>query len=239
MADDFAGLGIPLPLFAAPAKEAAEYLGAATCSVCGAEAAHCFRVDDVITNCPACGAPNTCRPATKAAWCRSCRHPMTLPVSRGEPVACYGCIRAGRAAFTKDTVLGMVTWEHAVEGLTHGAPGLHRGDVELVPSEEDPDWLRARVPPKLLLELVRTPSYITWQGEQWQFCCGGPAVYLGEWKEAEFGRRARDGNGRALFERAAVDGLDARAWGRFGAIGGPYMFGCPACGRLLGHFDMD
>jgi uncharacterized protein CbrC (UPF0167 family) len=133
----------------------------------------------------------------------------------------------------------MVAWEEAAEGLTHGVPGLERSDFELVPSEEDPEWIRARVPTELLFELLRTPGYVTWQGEEWQFCCGRPGIYLGEWKEDEFHKRAPDGDGLALFRQVDLEGLDGELWGSLGGIGGPYVFRCPVCRRLSGHWDMD
>jgi hypothetical protein len=88
----------------------------------------------------------------------------------------------------------MVTWEQAAEGLTHGVPGLERGDFE--------------------------------------------SVYLGEWKEEEFVRRAPDGDGEMLFRQVAIAGL-GDAWGELWDVGGPYMFRCPDCCRLLGHYDVD
>jgi uncharacterized protein CbrC (UPF0167 family) len=133
----------------------------------------------------------------------------------------------------------MVPWEQAAEGLTHGVPGLDRRDHELVPSEEDPDWMRAKVPSGLLFELLRTPGYITWQGEQWQFCCGRPGIYLGEWKEDDFDRRAPDGDGQALFRQVDLDDSVTDLWGQLSRIGGPYVFRCPVCRRLSGHSDMD
>jgi uncharacterized protein CbrC (UPF0167 family) len=133
----------------------------------------------------------------------------------------------------------MVTWDQAVAGLTHGVPGLERSDFELVASEDDPEWLRARVASELLFELVRTPDYVTWQGEQWQFCCGRPCVYLGAWKEAEFDTQEPPGDGLALLRRSDLDGLDPGLWGSLNRIGGPYVYRCTSCGRLRGHWDMD
>src|SRR5262249_8151624 len=153
-----------------------------------------------IVPCPKCGVQTALSGTNvRPGNCGHCRAEVARPATWGEdPTSCYKCLRAGRAAFAHDTVLGMVTWEQAMEGLTHGVPGLRRDDFELVPSEDDPEWMRARVPGKHLLELVRTPTYITWQGEQWQFCCGRPMIYLGELKETDFERRAPDGDGRAL-----------------------------------------
>jgi uncharacterized protein CbrC (UPF0167 family) len=208
MAETFADLGIPFPLFEAPAKEASEYKGLGRCKLCGTGQAHCFEADEIVG-----------------------RRPRRL-------LCCYACLRAGRAARAKDTVLGLVTWEGAAEGLTHGVPGLESSDFELIPSDDDPEWLRARVPSVMLVELLRTPGCVTWQGEQWQFCCGRPSVYLGEWKEEEFERRAPDGDGRTLFLQTAIEGL-GDAWGKLRCLGGPYVYRRPACQRLLGHYDMD
>ncbi len=241
MSETFAQLGIPFPLYEAQAKEAPEYQGLDSCAVCGADGVHCFRVDDLILSCPQCGTETAIRPEIgQSHFCRACHQGLDCSVDAQEGFACcYACLRAGRAAFTKDTVLGMVTWDQAVEGLTHGVPGLISKDFELVPSEDSPDWMRAKVSPDLLLELVRTPNYTTWQGERWHFCCGKPMVYVGEWKEEEFKRHAPASDGKAFFKRAVIDGVDESFWGVLQNIGGPYMFRCPLCGTLRGHYDMD
>lgn len=59
-------------------------------------------------------------------------------VPDGQVAACYVCLRDSRAALTKDTVLGMVSWEQALEGVTHGVPGLSRSEFEMVPKEDGP-----------------------------------------------------------------------------------------------------
>ncbi|WP_181448805.1 CbrC family protein [Nonomuraea aridisoli] len=65
-------------------------------------------------------------------------------------------------------------------GRTHGVPDFgHAPGFELEPPGED-DWVAVRIPSAVLLELVRTPTYSTWQGEQWLFCCGDAMTYLGE-----------------------------------------------------------
>ncbi len=209
MAETFADFGIPFPLFEAPVKQAKDYRGLERCKLCSTDQAHCFEAEEI-----------------------GGRRKRRL-------LCCYACLRAGQAALVKDTVLGLVTWEGAAEGLTHGVPGLQSGDFELIPSADDPEWLRARVPAAMLFELLRTPGYVTWQGEQWQFCCGRPSVYLGEWKEEEYERLAPDGDGRKLFLQTDIAGLDQDVWGNLRCIGGPYVCRCPACQRLLGHYDMD
>jgi uncharacterized protein CbrC (UPF0167 family) len=139
---------------------------------------------------------------------------------------------------TKDTVVGIVTYKEALEGATDGLNAGAREDFELVPSEHA-GYVRAKVRSELLFELLQTPAYSTWQGEIWQFCCRQPAVYVGEWKEWDFTLKAPDGDGKAYFSQATIDGMDSTWWGILDQIGGPYMFRCPACGRLLGHYDMD
>jgi hypothetical protein len=51
-------------------------------------------------------------------------------------------------------------------------------------------WVSVVIPSAILLELVRTPTYVTWQGEQWLFCCASAMVYLGEWTRADLARQA-------------------------------------------------
>jgi uncharacterized protein UPF0167 len=104
------------------------------------------------------------------------------------------------------------------------------------PGGPDMDWEAVRVPQAYLMELLRTPTYSTWQGEYWLFCCQRPMVYLGDWGPADFERYAGEGNGRALFETVAPD-TDYWLWGHGGS--GIYVFRCPACGRLGCHCDFD
>jgi uncharacterized protein CbrC (UPF0167 family) len=139
---------------------------------------------------------------------------------------------------TKNTVLGGVSYLEAIEGLTQGGLPVQRSDVEILPSEM-PGCIRAKVPRDALFDLLRTPGYNCCQEEVWQFCCGHPAAYLGEWKERDFTLRAPDGDGRRYFSQASIDGVDESYWGILDEIGGPYMFRCQVCGKLLGNYDMD
>jgi uncharacterized protein CbrC (UPF0167 family) len=240
MSKTFTQLGIPFPLFEAPASESSHYVGLEKCALCGITGDHCSKVDYLIATCAQCGTENVIRTGPEGSIiCRSCRINVPSPAWREDALACYKCLRAGLAAFTKDTVLGMVTWDQAAEGLTHGVPGLKTNEFELVPCNDNPEWMRAKVSPSLLFELVATPPYKTWQGERWQFCCKRPMIYLGEWKEANFTRNAPNGNGRAFFKKAIIDGVDDSFWGILKNIGGPHMFRCSQCGTLRGHWDMD
>jgi uncharacterized protein CbrC (UPF0167 family) len=131
--------------------------------------------------------------------CRNCKSYVPFPNLSDEEIrVCYACLRSGKAALTKDTELGLISWEQAFEGVTHGAPGLRRTDFEMVPKEDD--WVGARLAHEMMFELLRTPTYGTIQGERWLFCCLQPMVFVGEWSRPEFGTRSPNGDGRAFFE---------------------------------------
>jgi hypothetical protein len=47
---------------------------------------------------------------------------------------------------TKDTEFGMVSWDQAFRGVTHGVPGLWTDQFEVVPIDPDRDWNGVRIP---------------------------------------------------------------------------------------------
>jgi len=109
-------------------------------------------------SCPACGTENGLAANRKDGSCRQCQAAVPFPdLGDDEIKTCYACLRSGKAAITKDTELGMLSWEQAFEGVTHGVPGLDRTDFELVPKDED-DWVGARLPQEMMFELLRTPT---------------------------------------------------------------------------------
>lgn len=238
----FAGLGIPFPLFEADTERAVEYVGIHRCSLCGAGQVHCFKLGigaDVIVTCPSCGNETPLdADDKKGANCQSCSKPIPFPKvgGSGQLVACYQCLRSGKAALTKDTVLGMVRWEDAQRGSTHGRPGLDTTDFETIPKEDD--WVAARVPEEHLMELVRTPTYSTIQGDQWQFCCRRPMTFIGEWDRDDFDRNAPDGNGKAFFQEIVQDVVDGLWEDELHDETGIYVFRCKQCGRLTAHWDI-
>ncbi len=150
--------------------------------------------------------------------------------------ACYTCLRSGRAAITKDTELGMISWDQAFEGVTFGVPGLNRNDFEMVP--RDDDWVGARLPQGIMFEVLRTPNYDTIQGECWQFCCRQPMVFIGQWNHDEFSQRAPDGDGRRYFEQI-VQNCGPDLWDSESLEIGFYVFRCNSCERLTAHWDVD
>ncbi len=44
----------------------------------------------------------------------------------------------------------------------------------------------------MMFELLRTPTYMSIQGDRWQRCCRQPMVFLGRWERPEFSDRAPD-----------------------------------------------
>ena len=129
----FADLGIPFPLFEAPTGEASDYRGMANCRCCGGQDRHCFKLgigDAMILPCPSCGTENGLGVDDGAdVMCRSCGITIAFPESmkdKEHSLICYGCLRAGKAAMTKDTEFGMVSWDQAFKGVTHGAQGCGR-----------------------------------------------------------------------------------------------------------------
>jgi uncharacterized protein CbrC (UPF0167 family) len=192
----------------------------------------------VTVECPECGAENGLDADDRAdgACCR-CGHTVRFPdVEDGPVTICYSCLRSGKGAITIDTEFGMIGWAEAIDGATHGVPGLDRNDVELIP--RDDGWVAARLPQEWMFELVRTPTYISIQGERWQFCCGRPMVYVGVWTCRQFTERADDGDGRRLFEKTVQDAVPGLWEQRLHDVTGVYVFRCPSCTRLTAHWDI-
>jgi uncharacterized protein CbrC (UPF0167 family) len=241
MADTFQELGIPFPLFEGPSDQANEYCGLGDCSVCGKKGEHCFRLGigcAVIVDCQKCGAANGLDADDRESGsCRECSSTVSFPeLGEDEIKVCHTCLRAGKAALTKDTELGMISWEQAFEGVTHGVPGLKRADFEMVQREDD--WVGAKLPKEVMFELLRTPTYSTIQGERWQFCCSKPMIFLGEWSREEFSCRAPNGDGRSWFEKIVQHPVPDLWEDRLHDITGVYVFRCPSCGRFTAHWDI-
>jgi hypothetical protein len=198
----FHDLGIPFPLLEAPVSDAADYEGRGRCSLCHKEGVHCFQLGigaNVVVRCPGCAAEVVLDADSRSGGaCQACKSQLEFPeLGPSAILACYSCLRAGRASLTKDTELGMIRHEDAVRGVTFGAPGLDRPGFDLVPLSDG--WVGARLP--TMLELVRTSGYSTIQGERWLFCCKMPMVYVGEWSREKFSEMAPDGNGREFFHQ--------------------------------------
>jgi uncharacterized protein CbrC (UPF0167 family) len=236
----FSDLGTPFPLFQAPIDDASDFVGQGICGLCDAHSNVCFELgigSEVIVTCPACSREvGLDADDRQNGTCPRCGTSVIFPAVPERLLCCFSCLRNGRAAITKDTELGMVSWEHASQGLTHGVPGLNRSDFELVPTESD--WVRARVDGHLLVEMVRTPGYSTIQGERWKFCCQQPMAFVGSWSREEFAARASDGDGKALLALVLGEDVPGLWEDELHDVTGIYVFRCRACSRLAGHWDI-
>ncbi|PQO36781.1 hypothetical protein C5Y96_06330 [Blastopirellula marina] len=244
----FAQLGIPFPLFEAPISETSDYLGISQCEICEQREQHCFRLnngDHVVVRCPQCQTENGLRancPGTFA--CQSCASSLTLPGrSKREGVRiCFSCLREGKGAIGKDTEFGAVWWENALLGHTHGVPGLKAAGFETVILDPEENWAGVRLSQEKLFELLRTPSFSTWQGEIWLFCCKSPMTYIGEWQSVSASLEEEES--RKLFGQLTAEIEEFPNWD-WESVSNPdggvslYAFQCKQCGHYRANYDMD
>lgn len=246
MATDFDDLGATFPLFAAAVEEAAEYVGLGTCSLTGEADVPCFRLGmgcALMLECPECHAINglDCDEREDEV-CHECADLVRFPGDMPEEIiVCYRALRDFRAAISKDTEYGMITWEQVQTGLTHGVPGgsglRHSERVPLVEIGED--WVGARLDPRVMRELLTTPTYISWQGERWLFDGGTPGVYQGCWTQADFKQHAGTQEPQSFFEQV-IESKERWMWKALeGGRISVYVFRMPSSGNLRAHWDMD
>lgn len=247
MKSTFSELGIPFPLYEAPvsAEDDSDFVGDGICCLCVAKDTPCFRLgigSALIVPCPSCHTQNALRVADEQKIdCRDCGDSIAFPESvarRKEPKVCYSCLRAGKAALTKDTEFGMVSAHEAFAGVTNGVPGLKQDQFDSVILNADEEWIGVRLPREVMDELLRTPTYGTWQGECWLFCCRYPMTFVGEWGQDEFESRASDGDGQKLFSSVLPE-LPDQALDAVGQGLAVYVFECKSCGNLRAHYDSD
>jgi hypothetical protein len=101
-------------------------------------------------------------------------------------------------------------------------------------SEFVSDFASGEVPKEVVAEInLRTPGYLSWQGERWQVCCGDAAVFLGSvgWDRLQ---TLPDAQAAIVEDGWGADALPAmHADGDLSA----YLFRCRHCGRHLAHAD--
>lgn len=240
----FSQLGIPFELFDAPAEAARDYAGIATCSICQTIGEHCFSLGvgtERILPCPQCmtGIVATRSVVPRPRWggiCHACEATLDIPIiGESQQLGCYSCLRSSYFTITKDTELGLIGYLEAVRGITNGVPGLTRTDFELVP--KDSGWIGARVPREFMMELLRTPTYRTMQGDKWLFCCARPMSFAGQWSKKDYSDNAPDGSGQALFERITRGSLPGRLKDVLDAGVSIYVFRCRTCKEYSAHWD--
>jgi len=145
----------------------------------------------------------------------------------------------------------MVRPDDAIQGRTHGLP-LDPGNLPNLPliahpvdpNFPDEHWYSVEFCPDDLIELTRTPTYHTWQGERWLFCCERPAVFTGSVDsdalaeiaiERGFSKEGTLASLLSISEPVARQSLNALEKGS----GSLYMFRCQSCSTYRAHFDME
>lgn len=247
MSGGFDETGTPFRLFEAPISDAADVRGEAKCSLCGE---HRFCLDigvghELLRPCGSCGAQTAFAATGEPEECVACGVAgARLAAVDGDP-ACLVCLTEGRWAITKDSPLGMIRWRDAVAGETYGVPfadDAHTAGFETSPPNEE-GWRHVRVSPEVLLPLVHTPDFLSIQGSVWEFHCGAPMVFVGRWSQADFARRAPDGDGAAFAKRIGEVvpdfyksiGADDPDDGGVSA----YAFRCSSCSAYAANYDFD
>jgi len=88
------------------------------------------------------------------------------------------------------------------------------------------------------MELLRMPTYVSIQGDRWQFCCRRPMIFIGTWDNDDFARNAPDGDGRRLFDEIVSDPLTELWDDALHDITGIYVFRCSECRKLKSYWDI-
>lgn len=248
-----AELGMPFPLFDAPIEEASGYLAETRCCVCHTPDQPGFELrggDCLVVACPSCQADNGLRARDQAdGSCRQCETTVPFPeqAKRKRMAVCYACLREGKAALTKDTEYGAISWEHAIEGRTHGVPGLETDRYETIVVDPEDDWVAVKMPPEQLFELLRTPSFPTWQGDTWLFCCQAPMTYVGTWQSFAQRRLSQETAWpqfqklmrQPQFSYVAEDQYESMIDAVYNEHVCLYVFECQACRQFRATMDMD
>jgi uncharacterized protein CbrC (UPF0167 family) len=173
--------------------------------------------------CSLCGAPDRCF-ALRYATC-----PGLTDAERETAVGCCTCLRGGRFEFWHDIEVGLLDERGLSKFYNHHRP----------PPADFPD--------SALVELRRTPQFVTWQQEIWLTHCDDFMAYLGTWEPRDFYEHAAAGDGRSLFMEMTDADLQL-LWDTSLPAGGQrletwhatyYVFRCLHCGKLRGNWDCD
>lgn len=247
----FQQLGIPFPLYEAPINESSEYQPDSSCSICKRHEQPCFNLSigcALMVTCGRCKTVNGLDAHSRNdVECCVCGSPVLFPseLKENEIKTCYDCLRNGGAAMTKDTELGMVSWDQALQERTHGRPGLTSNEFETIVVSQDENWVGVKLPAPVLFELLRTPSFTTWQGEEWLFCCKTPMTYIGEWRHVAKSFSSTE-EARELFDSIMAECPDSTPrediWDTVSTESEAicvYVFRCKSCGSNRATWDMD
>lgn len=144
-------------------------------------------------------------------------------------LGCYACLREGRFEFWHDTEFGLLD--------ENGLDNIYKRDIA-VP---------ASLAIEKLIELKRTPQFITLQQGLWLTHCDDFMVYKGTWEPKDFYSNSKDGDGKALFMSMTDEDMNhlwddslpenkniLEEW-----YSTYYVFECSHCGKLRGNWDCD
>lgn len=183
--------------------------------------AHLF--DNATARCSLCRDAGPCFRLQNAA----CRE---LPeYQKDSRVGCFSCLHAGRLEFWHDTEIGLLDETGLNRVYKHNNP----------PPDNFPD--------AALIELRRTPQFITWQQGLWLVHCNDFMTYVGNWRPKDFYANAPDGDGMALFLEM-TDKSYRHLWDASLPRTGKrvehwhanyYAFRCLHCGKFRGNWDCD
>lgn len=96
-------------------------------------------------------------------------------------VGCVYCLAKGRFEFWHDTEIGVLDENGLTKVYKH--------------NREPPEGFSKEA----LVQLRRTPQFISWQQELWLTHCNDFMVYQGTWEPTDFNRNSPSGDGRSLF----------------------------------------
>lgn len=230
------------PLYLAPVEKAPCFHGFGKSIISGEESHQCFRLGigaTLVIKCPRC--KNTCYldcgEDDLPSNCK-CGEPFPFNTT-SERLITYQELRAGRGLITKDTEAGMISEEQLITGWTHGNPNpdfLRGFEIRKDPESED-GWYQAKVSTEDMYELLRTPDYETWQGDNWQFHNGHPMAFVGEWNRDDFDRNRGDATVEDFMVQ--VLGSEFRCSLEYEDAVCKYIFQDTMSGIFKGHYDFD
>lgn len=217
------------PLFQGPPTEASNYHGEGVCCLCS-QLNICLELGighDLILACPSCATENALDADDRTAAVCACGAAVAFPALEERILCCCDCLRAGRAAITQQTDLGLVRWQDANLGQTFG------GYSDTLPTIEVCEQVTGVILSRdLLLDLVRTPNPKTWQTVAWPFCCARPMIYLRTFESLdEVEEFLPDGD----VDRFLLDTVED--WEEPHDSFGIYLYLCQQCLRQLARWD--
>ena len=236
----FAQIGMPFPLFEAPVADATGFEPRGNCAVCGSRDIAVFNTGGEF----------------EVVACYACLRTGRVPCMKDTE---FGFVDAEHAArgLTHGTpsppppALGYELVPHSGDSEDEDAPSgdapcpTYQGEGFVMWDAGDAGerWYSVRIAREHLEELLRTPNYSTWQGEQWQFCCHRPAVFVGAWVLDDWTRAAAERGVEVpallqeVLDLRPREAADLAEWLGGDSTVSTYVFRCSTCGKLRAHQD--